>query len=128
MLTVFHAKNTVSLSSIFNSSNAIAMLALVSVGCSLLVDIVHSDSAYDFDSCEFQPRVFFYESTKMAFLSDHTLAGILTQSMPHEGTIGSHSGSKSIHTSTTPTTPGTNIIRVDTSPHGVEIPTPPADL
>ena len=66
----------------------------------------------------------------MSFLSDRSLARIHTQSRRHPGTIGSHAGI-GIHPHTyNSDNPGTNtdIIRVDTSPHGVEIPTPPADF
>ena len=64
----------------------------------------------------------------MPFLSDHALARIHTQRRRHPGTIGSHARigiHPHIYNSNNP---GTNpdIIRVDTSPHGVEIPTSPA--
>ena len=62
----------------------------------------------------------------MSFVSDRILAGVDTQSKRHPGTIGSLPELESIHTSTSPTTRGQT--RVDTSPHGVETPTPPADL
>ena len=70
MLTLFQARNTVVwLPLPFNSSNAIAMLLLVasSVDRSLLVDTVGDYSAYDFDSQEFQTRVFIDENKNMSF-------------------------------------------------------------
>ena len=66
----------------------------------------------------------------MSFLSDRSLARIHTQSRRRPGTIGSHAG-VGIHPHISNSdNPGTNpnIIRVDTSPHGVQIPTPPADF
>ena len=66
----------------------------------------------------------------MSFTSDGSFAGIYTQSKRHPGTIGSHPGTgihPHIYNSDNPGT-NTDIIRVDTSPHGVEILTPPADL
>ena len=66
----------------------------------------------------------------MPFLSDRSLARVHTQSRRHPGTIGSHAGigiHPHIYNSDNL---GTNpdIIRVDTPPHGVKIPTPPADF
>ena len=66
----------------------------------------------------------------MPFLSDRSLARIHTQSRRHPVTIGSHAGigiHPHIYNSDNP---GTNpdVIRVDTPPHGVEIPTPPANF
>ena len=66
----------------------------------------------------------------MSFLSDRSLAGIHAQSRRHPGTIGSLAGigiHPHIYNSNIPGT-STDIIRVDTSPHGVEIATPPADF
>ena len=134
MLTLFQARNTVvSLPSSFNSSNAIIAMLLLVASCvdrSLLVDTVRDYSAYDFDRQEFQTRVFIDENKNMSFLSDRSLARIYTQSRHHPGTIRSHARigiRPHIYNSGNP---GTNpdIIRVDTSPHGVEIPTPPADF
>ena len=126
---VIQARNTVVwLHSPFNSSNAIAMLLVAScVDRSLLVDItaVPDYSACDFDSYEFQTRVLLDENKTCHFLSDRSLARIHTQSRRHPGTIGSHAGI-GIHPHIyNPDNPGTNpdIIPVDTSPHGVEIPT-----
>ena len=108
------------------------MLLLVAscVDRSLLVDTVRDYSAYDFVSKVFQTRVLFDNKKNMIFLSDRSLARIHTQSRRHPGTMGSHAGigiHPHIYNSDNP---GTNpdIIRVDTSPHGVEIPTPPADF
>ena len=66
----------------------------------------------------------------MSFLSDRSLARIHAKRRRHPGTIGSHAGI-GIHPyiyirDNTGTNP--DIIRVDTSPLGVEIPTPPADF
>ena len=66
----------------------------------------------------------------MSFSSDRSLARIHTQTSRHPGTIGSHAGigiRPHIYNSDNPGT-NTDIIRVDTSPHGVETPTPPADF
>ena len=66
----------------------------------------------------------------MSFSSDRSLARIHTQSRRHPGTIGSHAGIEirpHIYNSDNPAT-NTDIIRVDTSSHGVEIPTPSADF
>ena len=67
----------------------------------------------------------------MKFSSDRSLARIHPQqSRRHPVTIGSHAGigiHPHMYNSTNPGT-NTDIIRVDTSPHGVEIPTPPADF
>ena len=65
----------------------------------------------------------------MPFLSDHSLAGIHTQSKRHPGTIGSHPGIEIHQHIFNSDNLGTkaDVIRVD-SPYGVEIPTPPADL
>ena len=66
----------------------------------------------------------------MSFLSDRSLARIHTQRRRHPGTIGSHAGIGIHPYIYNSENPGTNpdIIRVDTSLHGVEIPTPPADF
>ena len=66
----------------------------------------------------------------MSRLSDRSLAGIYAQSKRHPGTIGSHPGTgihPHIYDSDNPGTK-TEIIRIDTSPHGAEAPTPPVDL
>ena len=66
----------------------------------------------------------------MSVLSDRSLARIHTQSRRHPGTIGSHAGIRihpHMYNSDNPGTK-TDIIGVDTSPRGVEIPTPPADF
>ena len=109
------------------------MLLLVAscVDRSRLVDTVRDYSAYNFDSQEFQTRVFIEEIKNVSFLSDHSLARIHTQCRRHSGTIRSHTGiGIHPHIYYNSDNPGTNteIIRVDTSPHGVEIPTPPADF
>ena len=133
MLTLFQARNTVVwLPLSFNSSNAIAMLLLVAscVDRSLLVDTARDYSAYDFDRSEFQTRVVIDENKNMSFLSDRSLARIHTQSRRHPGTIGSHAGigiHPHIYNSDNPGMI-TDIIQLDISPHGVEIPTPPADF
>ena len=133
MLTLFLARNTVVwLPSSFNSSNAIAMLLLVAicVDRSLLVDTVRDYSVYNFDSKYFQTRVLIDENTNIVIMSDRSLARVHIQSRRHPGTIGSHAGigiHPHIYNSDNPGT-NTDIIRVDTSPHGVEIPTPPADF
>ena len=56
--------------------------------------------------------------------------GFIHKSRHHPGTIGSHAAigiHPHIHNSDNPRT-NPDIIQVDTSPHGVEIPTPPADF
>ena len=66
----------------------------------------------------------------MSPLSDRSLARIHTQSRHHPGTIGLHAGIgiyPHIYKSDNPGT-NTDFIWVDTSPHGVEIPTPSADF
>ena len=66
----------------------------------------------------------------MLFLSDRSLARIHTQSRRHPGTMGSHAWigiHPLMYNSDNPET-NPDIIRVDTSPHGVETPTPPADF
>ena len=66
----------------------------------------------------------------MSFLSDRLLAKIHAQSRGHPATIGSHAGT-GVHPHIYYSDNGgmsPDIIRVATSPHGVEIPTPPANF
>ena len=66
----------------------------------------------------------------MSFLSEYSLARIHTQSRRHPGMIESHAGIRihpHIYNSDNPGM-NTDIILVDASPHGVQIPTPPADF
>ena len=66
----------------------------------------------------------------MSFSSDRSFARIHTQSRRHPGTVGPHAGigiHQHIYKSDNPRT-NMDIIRVDTSPHGVQIPTPSADF
>ena len=109
------------------------MLLLVAscVDRSLLVHrTVRDYSAYNFDSQVCQTRIFRDGNKKMSFSSGRSSAKIHTQSRRQPGTIGSHAGIGThphIYNSDNPGT-NTDIARVDTSPHGVEIPTPPADF
>ena len=132
MLTLFQAQNTVVwLPSSFNSSNAIAMLLLVAscVDRSLLLHTVRYYSANNLDIQDLQTRVFEDENKNMLFSSNRSLARIHTQSRRHPGTMESHAGigiHPNINNSDNPGT-NTDIIRVDTSPHGVEITTSSVD-
>ena len=134
MLTLFRPPNTVVwLPSSFNPSIAIAMLLLVAscVERSLLVQTVRDYSAYNFDSQEFQARVLIIDENKSCHF--HLIAHwpVFIQKVGvTRARLGHMPGPESIHTSTTLTTRGQTRISsgLIPHPHGVEIPTPPADF